>query len=311
MLQQVDSTGTAPTDSVVAAVPMTGDAISRFLALKTFEQWPAVLLRVVLIMVCARVLIYVVDRILTRWTKRYVDAAPLDPRRQRALTIEGLIRSTARYVIWPVALITVLSALKIDITALVATAGVASLAVGFGAQTLVKDVIAGIFLLFDGTVAVGDRISVNGTFGIVEHIGVRLIKVRKFDGELLMVPAGELRIFGNTSIGFTRSIVDIGVAYGTDIQKVMGILEQLGQKWIDNNKEFCIDEKPEVLSIMGFGDSAIMLKLVITVRPGEQFRADRELKLWIKEAFEREGVEIPFPQRTVWIAESRDLRTRS
>lgn len=262
-------------------------------------------MRIVVILVLTRFLLFVIDRMMARWTRRYAESAALDPDRQRAMTVEGLVRSSARYVVWPIAIIMILSAFKIDVAALLATAGIASLAIGFGAQTLVKDVIAGIFLLFDGTVAVGDRIGVGNAFGIVEHIGVRLIKVRKYDGELLMVPAGELRIFGNTSIGFSRGIVDVGIDYSQDVKEVMDILDRIGREWIEANEEFVLAPEPEVLSIMGFDESSVRVRLAIMVMPGEQFRVERELKTRIKEEFDAKGIEIPFPQRTLHIAENK------
>jgi small conductance mechanosensitive channel len=196
----------------------------------------------------------------------------------------------------------ILSELRVDVAALIATAGVAGLAIGFGAQTLVKDVISGIFLLFDNTIAIGDRVRIGTDYGIVEYIGVRLIKVRRFDGELMMVPAGELRVFGNTSIGFSRAVIDIGVAYKEDIDRVIEILTRLANEWMAANPEVLRAEVPDVLAIMGFADSAILAKVAISVAPGEQFRAEREMRLAIKKAFDEAGIEIPFPQRTVHLA---------
>ncbi len=290
-----DSVTTAPPSESVSPIGI----VEQITSLATYESIGLTLARVVLILFLARVLLFVIDRMMGRWARRYAEAAALDPNRQRALTVEGLVRSSARYVVWPIALIMVLSAFKIDVAALLATAGIASLAIGFGAQTLVKDVIAGIFLLFDGTVAVGDRIGVGKDYGVVEHIGVRLIKVRKYDGELLMVPAGELRVFGNTSIGFTRAIVDVGISYGQDVAEVMEILDRIGRDWIEGHRELCLVDEPELLSIMGFDDSSVRVRVAFMVRPGEQFAAERDMKTQIKLVFDSKGVEIPFPQRTI------------
>jgi len=259
------------------------------------------LARIVLIIVMAFFVAKIVDRVVGRSVRRYDDLPPLDPSRQRALTISNLISSTVQYVIWPVAVIMILSELKVDVAALIATAGIAGLAVGFGAQTLVKDVISGVFLLFDNTLAIGDRVRINNDYGLVEHIGLRLIKVRKFDGEVLMVPAGELRIFGNTSIGYMRAIVDVGVGYSSDIRQVLEILNGVTQGWVKENPDILVGQEPQVHAILGFADSALMARVVIAMLPGEQFRAEREIRIAVKQAFDEAGIEIPFPQRTVHV----------
>ena len=156
--------------------------------------------RIVVILALALAVLRVVRRLTNQWMTRVQELEKTDARRQRADTLGNLIQSTAQYVVWPIATIMVLSEVGLDIGALLATAGVAGLAVGFGAQTLVKDVISGVFLLFDDLIHVGDLVSIGGTVGTVEEIGVRLIKVRKFDGELVMIPAGDIRTFGNKSM---------------------------------------------------------------------------------------------------------------
>lgn len=294
----------AVADSVATPVLQLPEAIQEIARpelwnVQNLQVVGVVALRIVLILFLAYVLGRLVDRLVSRWTRRYEDLPVLAPTRQRALTISNLVASTSRYVVWPVAIIMVLSELRVDVAALIATAGIAGLAIGFGAQTLVKDVISGVFLLFDNTLAIGDRVSIGSSYGIVEDIGVRLIKVRKFDGELLMVPAGELRVFGNTSVGFMRAVVDVGFAYKEDVAKVMEILNKIARDWMDANPDVLKADDPDVLAIVGFADSAITAKIVVTVTPGEQFRAEREMRVAVKEAFDAAGIEIPFPQRTL------------
>jgi small conductance mechanosensitive channel len=176
---------------------------------------------------------------------------------------------------------------------------VAGLAIGFGAQTLVKDVISGVFLLFDDLIHVGDLVSIGSTVGTVESIGVRLIKVRKFDGELVMIPAGEIRTFGNKSMDWARVVVPVGLSYEQDIDDILPIMKQVAQAWADENEEILLEEEPQVQGLMDFGDSAVTARVVIQVKPGEQFAAERELRQRLKRTFDRQGVDIPFPQRTV------------
>lgn len=253
----------------------------------------------------------VIDKLLERSLKRF-DALPkYHPRRQRALTSGNLINSAARYLLWPLAIIMVLSELNVDVAALIATAGVAGLAIGFGAQTLVKDMISGIFLLFDDTIHVGDQIKIGAETGTVEHIGVRMIRVRKFDGEVLMVPAGELRVFGNRSIDFARVIVEIGVSYEQDLETILPVVEQVANVWADERREILKEEKPTVQAITSFGDSSVNIRVVIQVVPGEQFEAERQLRRSLKRTFDELGIEIPFPRRTVYMREEKELPPRT
>src|SRR6056297_1521118 len=192
--------------------------------------------RILVILGIALVVLRVVRRLTNDWMERIKDLDVGDARRQRASTLGSLIRSTSQYVIWPIATIMVLSEMGLDVGALIATAGVAGLAIGFGAQTLVKDVISGVFLLFDDLIHVGDLVSIGGTVGTVESIGVRLIKVRQFDGELVMIPAGEIRTFGNKSMNWARVIVPVGLSYEQDVDDILPIMRQVAQEWADENR---------------------------------------------------------------------------
>jgi small conductance mechanosensitive channel len=234
-----------------------------------------------------------------RWIGRFDDLEASDPRRQRAATLGNLIQSAAQYVVWPIVAIMALSEVGLDVGALLATAGVAGLAIGFGAQTLVKDVISGVFLLFDDIIRVGNLVSIGNTVGTVEEIGVRLIKVRKFDGELVMIPAGEIRTFGNKSLDWARVIVPVGLSYGQDVDAILPIMERVAQDWAEEHRDILLEASPQVQGLMDFGDSSVTARVVVQVVPGEQYAAERELRQRLKRAFDEQGVEIPFPQRTV------------
>jgi small conductance mechanosensitive channel len=229
-----------------------------------------------------------------------------DPKRQRAVTLGNLLQSIAGYTVWAVAGIMVLSEVGLDIGALIATAGIAGLAIGFGAQTLVKDVIGGVFLLFDDILHVGDLVTINGHTGTVEEIGVRLIKLRKFDGELVMIPAGEVRIFGNKSVQRARAIVPVGLSYGygQDVDAVLPVMERVANEWVAEHEDIVLEESPQVQGLMDFGDSSVTARVVVRVKPGEQFAAERELRQRLKRTFDEKGMEIPFPQRTAPVIQS-------
>jgi small conductance mechanosensitive channel len=259
--------------------------------------------RIVLVLVLASVLLRIIRTGVDRWISTTADYDRTDPRRQRAETLGNLIRSSARYVIWTVAAITVLDQVNVDVGALIATAGVAGLAIGFGAQTLVKDVIGGVFLLFDDTIHVGDLVRISGEVGTVEEIGVRLIKVRQFDGELRMIPAGEVRAFGNKSLDWSRVIVPVGLSYDQDIDALLPVVQRVADEWAEEHRDVLLDEQPQVQSVTNFGESSVDVRIIAQVKPGEQFAAEREIRQRLKRAFDAASVEIPFPQRTVRVIE--------
>ncbi|MCS3667860.1 small-conductance mechanosensitive channel [Salinibacter ruber] len=258
--------------------------------------------RIVIILALAALVLALVRRGTERWIATVADRPATDPKRQRAVTLGTLLQSTAGYVVWAVAGIMVLSEVGLDIGALIATAGIAGLAVGFGAQTLVKDVIGGIFLLFDDILHVGDLVTIDGHTGTIEEIGVRLIKLRKFDGELVMIPAGEVRTFGNKSVQWARAIVPVGLSYEQDVDAILPVMERVANEWVAAHEEIVLDETPQVQGLMDFGDSSVTARVVVRVTPGEQYAAERELRQRLKRAFDAKGIEIPFPQRTMHVA---------
>lgn len=258
-------------------------------------------LRILLILVVGLTVLGLIKKATNRWIEGVQELAASDPRRQRAATLGNLLQSMAEYVVWPIVGIMILSEVGLDIGALLATAGVAGLAIGFGAQTLVKDVIGGIFLLFDDIIHVGDLVSIGSTVGTVEEIGVRLVKVRKFDGELVMIPAGEIRTFGNKSMNWARVIVSVGLSYGQDVDAILPVMESVAQDWAEEHSDILLEETPQVQGLMDFGDSSVTARIVVQVKPGEQFAAERELRMRLKRAFDEREVEIPFPQRTVHV----------
>ena len=263
--------------------------------------WSAV--KVALTVALALVAIGLVVRLKRRWVASVQDDPATDKRRQRVLTTADLLGSVARYAIWTVTGVTVLSVVGFDVRALLAGAGIAGLAIGFGAQTLVKDVISGFFLLFDDTLGNGDLIRIGDDVGVVEYVGLRLIKVRKFSGELLMVPAGEVRTFGNQSIGYARVVVEVGLSYEQDAREALAVLEDLAAEWAatDEAKAVMVEDAPQVQGLLTLGDSAVTARVIVQVRPGEQFAVDRALRTLVKERFDERGIEIPFPRRTVYV----------
>jgi small-conductance mechanosensitive channel len=309
----VDAARNAVGSATAQATEQAGAAVDFVTDTETWIALAGKLIEVVIIVALALLVLGLVKRVMLRW-RASVDALPaIDPRRQRAMTVSNLIMSAVRYVVWTFAAIMLLAAIGLDIGPLLAGAGIAGLAIGFGAQTLVKDVISGVFLLFDDILHVGDLITFNGVTGTVEGISLRLVKVRKFDGELVMIPAGELRTFGNKSVGFARVIVPVGLSYEQDLDEVLEALDRVAQEWasLPENKERMLEEKPVVQAVTGLGDSSVTARIIVQVIPGEQFPAERDLFALIKRRFDEWGIEIPFPRRTVYLRQEDTLPLRS
>ena len=250
---------------------------------------------VVLAVVTYRAAVKLVDRLL-----RPLEGASDYPATvQRARTLGPLMKNVARYLLAFVAFLVVLREIGVDIRALLVSAGVLGLAVGLGAQTLIKDVITGFFILFEGLIGVGDEIEVGGHTGTVEAIGLRVTRLRMLSGAQRIIPNGELTQFANYNRGWARAVVDVSVGYETDVRRTLALLEQVGRAWAKETGE--ILEEPQAQGIVRFGESDLVLRLMVKVSAVKRVDAELELRRRIKEAFEREG--IPFPRRVVYVQE--------
>lgn len=223
----------------------------------------------------------------------------------RVRTLQPLVESLVRYVVYFIALVMVLRQTGVDATAILASAGVVGLAVGFGAQHLIRDVISGFFLLAEGLIMVGDEIAFGEHSGLVERISIRTTQLRKFSGELVTIPNGQLQIFGNLNRDFMRAIVEVAVAYEGNVQRAMTVMQQAGEQWAAEHREIVLSP-PEVQGILRFGESGVTVRLVTTVKPQQQWAAERALGMHIKAAFDREGIEIAFPRRVTYLRSVRE-----
>jgi|GEM_PF-566729 len=260
---------------------------------------------ILLIYVVTRVVIRIIRKLLTRRVRPLESLPDTDPKKQRAKTMVPLIENIVGYTLYGLAAVLILQELGVDITAILAGAGVMGLAIGFGAQSLVKDLISGFFLLFDGLVAVGDVITIDSHTGLVERIGIRNTQIRKFSGELRTIPNGDLSNFGNYSRGFMRAIVPVGVAYEADIEDAMAVFRKIAGDFTEQNAEIVISEEnnPTVQGVMNFNASDVEIRVVVKVVPGSQWQAERDLRRMIKRYFDDRNVEIPFPRQVVYVRE--------
>jgi len=216
--------------------------------------------------------------------------------RQRRETMLPLISSLLRYVVYFVAGVMALQMLGVDVTAILAGAGIAGLAIGFGAQSLVQDIIAGFFTLFDAEYMVGDYVEVAGTEGTVEAITLRETSVRRRDGALAIIPNGEIKQVINYSKRFVRAVVDVGVSYEGDLERALAVLEQVGR---DAGADIPDITGPPGLRVRDFNDSDIGLRMSVPVRPGMHWDVACELRRRVKLAFDEQSIEIPFSRHVV------------
>ena len=257
------------------------------------------LLAVVVILVAAKVLRVLAARLTRRLLQPKEGVHNYELRLRRSQTLVPLALEVERYVIYFLVVVTILAQFGINTGALLASVGVVGLALGFGAQELVKDVISGFFLLFDGLVAVGDVVKLDdSTAGAVELVGLRTTHLRDFSGLLWVVPNGDIRKLGNFNRGWMRAVVPVNVAREADIEKVLATMLEVGRTWSAENEAIVL-EPPEVNSILSLGENAMQVRLVIKVKPMTQWGAERELLRRIKVAFDREGIEVPYPRRVV------------
>lgn len=253
-----------------------------------------------LILVLASVGYALAARLLSRALTPRPGAADVERKRRRAATLVPLGRSLARYLIYFVAGVAILQQLGIDATAILASAGVVGVAVGFGAQSLVRDLLSGMFLLFEGLIAVGDVIRVGEHAGEVESIGIRVTQIRKLDGELRVIPNGEITSFGHLKRGFSRAVVEVGLAYEQDVDWSLDALRRAVAGWAEEQAGVAL-EAPEVQGIVQFGASECLARVVAKVSPGEQWAAERSLRRAIRRAFDAEGVDIPLPRQVSYV----------
>jgi moderate conductance mechanosensitive channel len=219
---------------------------------------------------------------------------------RRAATYINIVRSIMGYVIFFVVLVLVLRVFGVNYTAILAGAGVLGLAVGFGAQTLIRDFISGFFLLLEDLIRVGDYITVGDIEGTVEVVGMRVSKVRAFNGTLHIVPNGELTRFGNQSRGYMRAIVVLDLAYEQDAEKGMLLTREVTEQWYKENTDNAV-EPPVVSGLLKFGEAGVQVRVAVKVRPGRQWDAEQQLRLRLKQAFDASGTDIPSPRRVVYL----------
>jgi len=302
-------------DVVTACGPDPGVVCSRVLAwtgnrtLAEMSQWLVeVPVRIAIVIGLALLANWLVRRSLERYLRRLAESPTDDDpdrdarRALRMATASTSLGGAATVIIFVIAGLVALAQLNINIGPLLAGAGIAGVALGFGAQTLVRDVLAGLFVIIEDQYGIGDFINAGPAAGKVEGISLRVTKLRDVEGTLWFIPNGEISEVGNMTQRWARVILDVDVAYGSDHHEASRLIKEAADAmWQDPEAEVVILEEPELWGVEALGDSAVTIRIAVKCAPADQWKAARRLRSRIKDRFDEEGIEIPFPQQTVWM----------
>jgi small-conductance mechanosensitive channel len=227
--------------------------------------------------------------------------------RKRVKTVSSVIRNLLTVVIIIVACMIVLGELGVEIGPILAAAGIVGLAVGFGAQSLVKDVINGFFILLNDQIRVGDVVEIGGKGGVVEKVNLRMTILRDLAGNVHFIPNGTIDVVTNMTKEFSRYVFDIGVAYREDVDEVIKVIKEVDEG-LRKDATFGPDilEPMEILGLDQFADSAVIIKARVTTKPIKQWKVAREFNRRLKRAFDERGIEIPFPHVTLYAGEDKE-----
>jgi small-conductance mechanosensitive channel len=224
---------------------------------------------------------------------------------QRVEALSTVLRSVASFAIWTVAAFMVLGEFGINLGPLIAGAGIIGVALGFGSQSLVRDFLSGIFILVEDQYGVGDTVDLGEATGVVEVVSLRTTRVRSVDGTVWHVPNGAIARVGNKSQHWSRALLDVQIAYGTDISHAREVIKAVADEVWGERSGWVIEE-PELWGVEELGPHGVTIRLVIKTQPSKQWDVGRLVRERLKEAFDAEGIEIPFPQQTVWHRRGED-----
>ncbi len=266
-------------------------------------------IRIALVLVFAWIAVKLIHHLLHRLQERLIQKSELEGEppsetAKRIETIVRLLRQGAMLFLWVTVVLVILKDVGVEIAPILASAGIVGLAIGFGAQNLVRDVIAGFFIILENQIRVGDVAIVNGTGGLVAEINFRTIILRDLGGVVHIFPNGSITTLSNLTNEWSAYVFDIGVAYKENTDRVIEVMTGVGQSMMED-PEFnpLILEPPEIFGVDKFADSAVIIRGRIKTKPIRQWMIGREYLRRIKHAFNENNIEIPFPHRTIYFGE--------
>lgn len=263
-----------------------------------------IFLILILMLVAIKAIQIILSRIFSRLFKNHKDDVEIQ---KRSDTLKSVARNILNVTIIVVAVLMVLKELKIDIGPILAAAGVVGIAIGFGAQELVKDIINGFFILLDDQIRVGDVVQIADKGGLVESVNLRMIILRDLAGNVHFVRNGEISVVTNMTKEYSRYVFDIGVAYREDVDEVIKVIKQVDED-LRNDMAFKYDilEPIEILGLDQFADSAVVIKARTKTKPIRQWAVAREFNRRLKKKFDELNIEIPFPHTTLYMGQEKD-----
>ncbi len=283
----------------------------------THEIWRLIIgwsvtngLRIVLILICIWAAIKI-SKIASRNIVRYA-SKKMGPEAQeeerRIHTLVQIFDVAAKVLIIVFGGMIIIKEMGIDIAPMLAGAGILGLAIGFGSQALVKDLVSGFFMILENQIRVGDVVKIGNTGGLVEQITLRTVVLRDLEGIVHTIPNGEITTLSNMTYGWSRAKLDIGVAYKENVDNVMKVLGDLGRSMsAEEAYKDIILEEPTILGVDSLDDSCVTIRMIIKTVPLKQWDVAREFRRRVKNEFDRVGIEIPFPHRTVYIRQDEEL----
>ena len=261
----------------------------------------------------ALIILSQMSRWIVKWLERFVpekDSLQATEAKKRAQTLGNILRHALLIVIFFIAILMILGELGIQLGPLLATAGIGALAIGFGAQGLVKDVISGFFIILENQYRIGDAIEVAGVSGLVESVSLRKTVLRDLEGRVHTVPNGEIKVVSNLSKEWSRAVVDIGISYRDDVDHIIDLLGQIGRELAEEEPyQSAILESPQILGVERFGESQLVIRMIVKTMPLKQWEVGRELRRRIKNRFDEKGIQIPSSHRVLFLEET-DKKTQ-
>lgn len=253
-------------------------------------------LKIILIFIIINIVVSIIGKIIDRVLKDK-RLSNLNSSGRRANTLGQILKRLVKYFLYFIGIVISLEMFNINTTSIIATAGIGGLAIGFGAQSLVKDLITGFFIILEDQYAVGDFVKIGSFEGTVEDLGLRVTKLRDFNGELHIIPNSSIQIVTNKTRGAMRALVELSIAYEENVDRAIKVLESIcADVKIENEN---IVEGPTILGITKLGDYSVNITIIAKTKPMEQWAVERAIRKKIKEVFEKENIEIPYPKRVI------------
>jgi small conductance mechanosensitive channel len=252
--------------------------------------------RVLLILLLAGIALRLIPRLISRLRRALQERQDSAEDARRIHTLSRVIRYVVTVVVTVVAGIVILGEFGVSVAPILGAAGVVGIALGFGAQSLVKDYFTGFFLLLENQIRIGDIVEAGGKGGVVEELTLRYLRLRDYEGNVHYIPNGAISVVTNRSLGYAYAVVDAGVAYGEDVDRVIEVMRRVGEELRqDGAFSAKILDALEVAGVDRWADSAVVIRCRFKVMPLEQWNVRREFLRRLKMAFDEEGIEIPFP----------------